>query len=114
MTAADWADAGAKSVAMVLSGSAEPDIGDDGAPQVDDDLALLINAWWEPLTFAVSWDCMSRIRQLSAASAGASGDRRAVWSVRGRWSWCGRSEPSLRPQIAPIKYACADQNVPVL
>ena len=41
---------------MVLSGSGEPDIGDDGAPLVDDDLALLINAWWEPLTFAASWD----------------------------------------------------------
>jgi glycogen operon protein len=56
MTDADWADAGAKSVAMVLSGSAQPDIGDDGAPQVDDDVALLINAWWEPLAFAVQWD----------------------------------------------------------
>ena len=56
MTAADWADDGAKSVAMVLSGSADPDIGDDGAPQVDDDLALLINAWWEPLTFSADWD----------------------------------------------------------
>jgi hypothetical protein len=43
---------------MVLSGSAQPDIGDDGAPQVDDDLALLINAWWEPLTFAVRWNCV--------------------------------------------------------
>ncbi len=41
---------------MVLSGSAEPDIGDDGAPLIDDDLALLINAWWEPLTFSVTWD----------------------------------------------------------
>ena len=56
MTAADWADSGARSVAMVLSGSADPDIGDDGAPQVDDDLALLINAWWEPLTFSTTWD----------------------------------------------------------
>ena len=56
MAAADWTDSGAKSVAMVLSGSADPDIGDDGLPQVDDDLALLINAWWEPLTFTAKWD----------------------------------------------------------
>jgi glycogen operon protein len=55
MTGADWADSGAKSVAMLMSGAADPDIGDDGVPQVDDDLALLINAWWEPLTFAVNW-----------------------------------------------------------
>ena len=33
-----------------------PDIGDDGAPQIDDDLALLINAWWEPLAFSANWD----------------------------------------------------------
>ncbi len=56
MTAADWADDGAKSIAMVLSGSVDPDVGDDGSLLVDDDLALLINAWWEPLTFATSWD----------------------------------------------------------
>ena len=53
MTSADWADDGAKSVAMVLSGSADPDIGDDGALLLDDDLVVLVNAWWEPLTFAV-------------------------------------------------------------
>ncbi len=55
MTSADWNDGGAKSVAMVLSGSVEPDLDDDGAPLLDDDLALLINAWWEPLMFAVDW-----------------------------------------------------------
>jgi len=56
MTAADWADGGAKSIALVLSGAADPDIGDDGRALVDDDLALLISAWWEPLTFAARWD----------------------------------------------------------
>jgi len=55
MTPSDWNDGGAKSVAMVLSGKLEPDIGDDGNPLVDDDLALLVNAWWEPLTFALEW-----------------------------------------------------------
>ncbi|MGS0684381.1 glycogen debranching protein GlgX [Nakamurella sp. GG22] len=56
MTGSDWSDGAAKSVAMVLSGSAEPDIGDDGAPLMDDTIALLINGWWEPLTFSVDWD----------------------------------------------------------
>jgi isoamylase len=55
MTAGDWADRGAKSIAMVLDGSAQPDIGENGAPLVDDDLVLLINGWWEPLTFATGW-----------------------------------------------------------
>ena len=56
MDAADWSDTDARSIAMVVSGSAEPDLGDDGAPMLDDDLALLINAWWESLEFAVGWD----------------------------------------------------------
>jgi glycogen operon protein len=55
MTAGDWSDGGAKSIAMVLSGSAQPDLGENGAPLVDDDLVLLINGWWEPLTFATGW-----------------------------------------------------------
>ncbi|MET0862895.1 MAG: glycogen debranching protein GlgX [Nakamurella sp.] len=61
MTATDWSDSGAKSIAMVLSGSEQPDIGDDGAPLVDDDLALLINGWWEPLTFSTSWDGVQQV-----------------------------------------------------
>jgi isoamylase len=56
MTQQDWADAGAKSVAMVLSGTVDPDIGDDGAPMLDDDIAVLFNAWWEPLVFALEWN----------------------------------------------------------
>ena len=55
MDAADWADTGARCISMVIAGSAEPDVGDDGAPMLDDDLALLINAWWEPLDFALGW-----------------------------------------------------------
>jgi isoamylase len=53
MTDADWRDAGAKSVALVLSGSVDPDLDDDGEPMLDDDLAVLVNAWWEPLDFVL-------------------------------------------------------------
>jgi glycogen operon protein len=56
MTPADWRDGSAKSIAMVLSGTIEPDADDDGELLLDDDLALLVNAWWETLTFAVEWD----------------------------------------------------------
>ena len=56
MTSVDWADRGARCISLVVSGTAEPDIGDDGAPLLDDDLALLINAWWEPLDFSLDWD----------------------------------------------------------
>ncbi len=55
MTAGDWADTEAKSVAMVLDGSLEPDLDDDGRELLDDDLAVLVNAWWEPLTFRLSF-----------------------------------------------------------
>ncbi len=56
MSSADWSDAGARCVAMVISGSAEPDEDDDGAPMLDEDLAVLLNSWWEPLDFALDWD----------------------------------------------------------
>ncbi len=56
MNSGDWADAGAKSITMLVSGSAEPDRADDGSPLLDDDLALLINSWWEPIDFALDWD----------------------------------------------------------
>jgi isoamylase len=55
MNASDWADAGARCISMVLSGTAEPDVGDDGQPLLGDDLALLVNAWWEPLDFTLGW-----------------------------------------------------------
>jgi glycogen operon protein len=60
MTSADWSDGAAKSVAMLLDGSIEPDIGTDGTPLLDDDLAILLNAWWEPLPFALDWDGAAR------------------------------------------------------
>jgi len=55
MTDGDWSDTSAKSVALVLSGGIDPDHDETGAPQLDDDLALLVNAWWEPLDFALPW-----------------------------------------------------------
>ncbi len=44
MTAADWADPGARAVA-VRCGS--------GTPTPEDDQYLLVNAWWEPLAFVL-------------------------------------------------------------
>jgi glycogen operon protein len=53
MTAADWQDPGARSVALHLDGTDAPDRADDGGDLVDDDFLLLVNAWWEPLRFVV-------------------------------------------------------------
>ena len=53
MTAEDWADPDARSVALFIDGATDPDVGPDGTPMVDNDFLILVNAWWEPLTFAV-------------------------------------------------------------
>jgi glycogen operon protein len=36
-----------------ISGATDPDVSADGSPLVDDDFLILVNAWWEPLTFTV-------------------------------------------------------------
>jgi isoamylase len=53
MTAADWADPAALSLAVYLDGSDDPDRAEDGTPLVDDDFLVLFNARWEPLDFVV-------------------------------------------------------------
>jgi isoamylase len=53
MTGADWADDNARSVAIYLDGSDDPDLADDGTPMLDDDFLVLVNAWWEPLDFVI-------------------------------------------------------------
>ena len=53
MTAADWQDPGARSVAVYLDGADAPDRADDGSDMLDDDFLILVNAWWGPLRFTV-------------------------------------------------------------
>jgi glycogen operon protein len=48
-----WADPTAHALAVYLDGSDDPDEGDDGAPLLDDDFLVLVNAWWEPLDFTI-------------------------------------------------------------
>ncbi len=53
MTADEWNDTNARSVAVFLDGADDPDRADDGSPLVDDDFLVLVNAWWEPLDFVL-------------------------------------------------------------
>jgi glycogen operon protein len=53
MTDADWADGQARSIAIYLDGSDDPDRGDDGKPLLDADVLVLVNSWWEPLDFTL-------------------------------------------------------------
>jgi isoamylase len=53
MTADAWQDPDARSVAFYLDGADAPDLAADGSLMVDDDFLVLVNAWWEPLDFAI-------------------------------------------------------------
>lgn len=60
----DWANPDARSVAIYLDGTDSPDLAADGSLLVDDDMLILINAWWEPLDMRVpsavipaTWTC---------------------------------------------------------
>ncbi len=48
-----WADPTMHSIAVYLDGSDAPDDGADGTPQVDDDFFLLVNAYWDEVTFTL-------------------------------------------------------------
>ena len=53
MTGQNWTDSSARSIALFIDGSRDPDVDADGTPLVDDDFLVFVNAWWEPLTFSV-------------------------------------------------------------
>ncbi len=53
MTPADWADPGARALALYLDGADDPDRASDGSPLDDDDFLVLVNAWWEPHEFVL-------------------------------------------------------------
>jgi len=53
MTDAGWDDGSALAVAIYLDGSDSPDRAADGHLLLDDDFYLMVNAWWEPLTFTI-------------------------------------------------------------
>ncbi|OBI17359.1 glycogen debranching enzyme GlgX [Mycobacterium sp. E2327] len=56
MTPQDWADPLARTIALFIDGTTDPDVAPDGTPMVDDDFLVFLNAWWEPLTFSVPAD----------------------------------------------------------
>jgi glycogen operon protein len=53
MTQADWDDRNALAIGVYLDGSDAPDEAPDGSLLLDDDFLVLVNAWWEPLDFAI-------------------------------------------------------------
>jgi glycogen operon protein len=53
MTQADWGDSNALALGIYLDGTDDPDTAPDGSAMLDDDFLVLVNAWWEPLEFAI-------------------------------------------------------------
>ena len=53
MDSGDWADPNARTLALYLDGSDDPDRAEDGTPLLDDDFLVLVNSWWEPLSFTL-------------------------------------------------------------
>jgi isoamylase len=53
MNEADWDDSNSLALTIYLDGSDDPDSAQDGTLLVDDDFLVLVNAWWEPLEFAI-------------------------------------------------------------
>ncbi len=53
MTGVDWSDPGALAIALYLDGSDDPDRAADSTPLLDDDFLLMVNAWWQPIEFAI-------------------------------------------------------------
>jgi isoamylase len=90
MTDGDWSDASALAIALYLDGSDDPDRAADGAPLLDDDFLVLVNAWWEPLEFVLpstreraAWHVELDTYDLTSAAGSAAavrdaGDRIAV------------------------------------
>jgi isoamylase len=56
MTAEDWADPLARSVALYIDGSTDPDVHSDGTSELDDDFLIFVNSWWAPLKFQIPAD----------------------------------------------------------
>ncbi len=53
MTAEDWADPDARALALYLDGSDDLDQAESDTPVRDDDLLIMVNAWWEPREFTI-------------------------------------------------------------
>jgi len=53
MTEEQWADPTMHAIAVYLDGTDAPDDADDGSPLLDDDFLILVNAFWEEVTFTL-------------------------------------------------------------
>ena len=53
MTDEQWADPTMHAISVYLDGTDAPDDADDGTPLLDDDFLIVVNAYWEEVTFTI-------------------------------------------------------------
>jgi isoamylase len=53
VTDEQWADPTMHAIAVYLDGTDAPDEADDGTPLLDDDFLILVNAYWDNVTFTI-------------------------------------------------------------
>jgi glycogen operon protein len=53
VTEEQWADPSMHAIAVYLDGADAPDEADDGTPLLDDDFLILVNGYWEDVTFTL-------------------------------------------------------------
>jgi glycogen operon protein len=53
VTDEQWADPTMHALGIYLDGTDAPDEDAEGAPLLDDDFLILVNAWWEPVAFTI-------------------------------------------------------------
>jgi isoamylase len=53
VTDEQWADPTMHAMGIYLDGTDAPDEDEEGTPLLDDDFLILVNAWWEPVTFTI-------------------------------------------------------------
>ena len=79
MNDSDWSAGWTRSVVAYVDGTRDPDLDDRGRPILDDDLLLVVNGWWEPLTFTLPDRGIRRAWRREVDSftgeAGAAGSR---------------------------------------
>jgi glycogen operon protein len=102
MTDSDWQSHEARSVTAYFDGARDPDLDEHGRPILDDDLLLVLNGWWEPLTFTLpdvdgprAWE-----REIDTF-AGTAGDAARVSAPDGGAARDGGSAPAA-PPIGPL------------
>lgn len=102
MTDSDWRSNESRSVAAYFDGARDPDLDERGRPILDDDLLLVLNGWWEPLTFTLpdvdgprAWE-----REIDTFS-GTAGDAARGVDPDGGAARDGGSAPTA-PPIGPV------------